>query len=96
MVSFCDNDFTYHGPMTLSFFTSILVLTFIILQVPAGATLPTIIINPFMLEFLIWTLPSQNLDTSIVANRGFSQKPKTDWQTVWILMRWLVASTLFA
>ena len=29
-------------------------------------------VNPFILEFLKWTFPSVNLDTSIVANRGLS------------------------
>ena len=31
-------------------------------------------INPFTPEFITWTLPSPNLDTSIVANRGFNLK----------------------
>ena len=31
-------------------------------------------INPFIPKFLKWTLPSLNLDTFIVTNRGFSQK----------------------
>ena len=29
--------------------------------------------NPFILEFLKWILPSLDLDTFIVANRGVSQ-----------------------
>ena len=39
-------------------------------------------VNPFTPEFLTWTLPSLTLDTSIVANGGFSQKSITEWQTV--------------
>ena len=50
--------------------------------------------NPFTSEFLTWTLPSLNLDTFIVANRGFSQKSITEWQTVLYLMRRLVMSCL--
>ena len=39
--------------------------------------------NPFTPE----TLQSLNLDTSIVANRGFSQKSVTERQTVsWLIM----------
>ena len=34
------------------------------------------VLNPFTPEFLQITLPSLNLDTSIVANRGFSQNLK--------------------
>ena len=33
-------------------------------------------VNPFTSEFLKWTIPSMNLDISIDANRGFSQKIK--------------------
>ena len=33
--------------------------------------------NPFTIEFLKWTLPSLNLDTSIVANRDFCHITKT-------------------
>ena len=39
-------------------------------------------LNLFTPEFLTWTIPTLNLDTSIVANRGFSQKTKTEWRTV--------------
>ena len=34
----------------------------------------TISLNPFIPKFLTWTLPSLTLDTSIVANWGFSKK----------------------
>ena len=50
--------------------------------------------NSFTPEFLKWTLPSLNVDTSIVANRGFSQKSITELQTALILMRWLNMSHL--
>ena len=40
------------------------------------------ILNPFIPEFLKWTLPFLNLDMSTDANRGFSLKPKTEWQSV--------------
>ena len=33
--------------------------------------------NPFIPKFLKWALPSLTLDTSVVANRGFSQKSIT-------------------
>ena len=39
--------------------------------------LKTFFYNPLTSEFLKWTLPSLNLDTYIVANRGFSQKSIT-------------------
>ena len=51
-------------------------------------------INPFIPEFLKRTLPSLNLDMSTDANRGFSLKSKTQWQTVQIMMRRLVTSRL--
>ena len=47
-------------------------------------------INSFTTEFMVGTLPSLYLDTSIAANRSFSLKSVTEWQTVSILMRWLV------
>ena len=46
--------------------------------------------NQFVIEFLKWTLPFLNLDISTAVNRGYSVKSKTEWQTVKILMRWLV------
>ena len=39
--------------------------------------------------FYLWIF-----DTSIVANRGFSNKSRTEWQTMYILMRWLITSHL--
>ena len=36
----------------------------------------------FYPELLIWILPSLNADTSIVANRAFSQKSIIEWQIV--------------
>ena len=36
----------------------------------------------FTPEFLIWTLPSLNLDTSTVADRGLCQNSITEWQRV--------------
>ena len=39
------------------------------------------LINPFTLYVLTWTLPSLYLNTSIVANRSFSRKSITEWQT---------------
>ena len=41
-----------------------------------------ILINPFTLEFLKLTLPSLNLDTSIVADRDLNKKSIIDWQSV--------------
>ena len=38
--------------------------------------------NPFIPECLKWTLPSLNLDTFIVANRGFTHKSVAEWQIV--------------
>ena len=38
--------------------------------------------QPFIPEFLSRTLPFLNLDLSTDANRGFSLKSKTEWQTV--------------
>ena len=40
------------------------------------------VVNPYNPEFLKWTITSFNLDISIDANRGFSLKSKTEWQTV--------------
>ena len=48
--------------------------------------------NPFIPEFLKWTLTSLNLDTFTDVNRGLSLKSKTEWQTVKILMRRLVSN----
>ena len=42
----------------------------------------TELINPFIPEFLKWTIPPLNLDLSTDAHRGFSWKSKTEWQTV--------------
>ena len=53
-------------------------------------------LNPFTPEFMKWTRPSPNLVTSIVANRGFSQKSMADWQPVQIQMRRLVTSRLIS
>ena len=39
-------------------------------------------IYPFTPEFLKWAHPPMNLDTSIVVNRGISQKSRTEQQTV--------------
>ena len=36
------------------------------------------LINPFIPEFLMWTLPSLNLDMSTDGKRGFSLKSKTE------------------
>ena len=52
--------------------------------------------KPFIPEFLKWTLPFLNLDLYYDANRGFSLKSKTEWQTVWILMRRLMMSRLIS
>ena len=41
-----------------------------------------------------WTLPLLNLVTSIVADKGFSQKTTTEWQTVQLLIRLLIMSRL--
>ena len=38
--------------------------------------------NPFILEFLKWTLPSLNSNMSTNENRDFSLKSKAEWQTV--------------
>ena len=38
-------------------------------------------LNPFTPKFLKWTSISE-FDTFMVANRGFSQKSMTEWQTV--------------
>ena len=38
-------------------------------------------LNPFIPEFLKWTLLFLDLDLSTDANRGFSLKSKTEWQT---------------
>ena len=38
--------------------------------------------NPFTPEFPRWILPSLNLDSSTDANRGFSLKSETEWQSV--------------
>ena len=46
-------------------------------------------LKPFIIEVLKWTLPFLNLDLSTAVNRGNSVKSKK-WQTVKILMRWLV------
>ena len=48
----------------------------------------------FTPKFLQWTLPSLNLDASIIANRDINQKSRSKWHTVWILMRRLVTSRL--
>ena len=40
--------------------------------------------NPFTLEFLKWTLPSLNLDSSIVANW---ENVKVEWQILQFQMR---------
>ena len=50
--------------------------------------------HPFIPEFLKLTLPSLNLDMTTDANWGFSLKSKTEWQTVLILIRWLIMSCL--
>ena len=39
------------------------------------------LLNPFTPEFLKWTFPSLNLDTSIAANRDISKQPTTEQQT---------------
>ena len=36
-------------------------------------------INLFTPEFMIWTLPSLNLDAFILANRDLSEKSITEW-----------------
>ena len=38
----------------------------------------SLLFSPFIPEFLKWTLPSLNLDTSIEQNTGFNQKSITD------------------
>ena len=50
--------------------------------------------NPFIPEFLEWTLLSLNLAMSTGAKSGFSLKSKTEWQTVYIQMRLLIKSHL--
>ena len=50
--------------------------------------------NPFIPEFLKWTLPFLNSDMLTDTNRSFSLKSKTEWQTVYTQMRWLVTSHL--
>ena len=46
-------------------------------------------LNPFTPQFMNWTLPSLNLDTSADANRGFSLQSKMKWQTVYPNEGWL-------
>ena len=48
--------------------------------------------NPFTIEFLIWTPPGFNLEAPILASRRVSQKLKTEWQTMNILMRQLITA----
>ena len=54
--------------------TSLGTNTVVVMRV--RCTMNNIHINPFIHEFLKWTLPSLNLDVSIVAN-GLSLKMKT-------------------
>ena len=65
-------------------------------QVVVGWCILRGLANTFTLEFLKWAHPYLNLDTSIVANRGFSWESITEWQTVWILMRRLITSSFIS
>ena len=54
----------------------------------------TIHFNPFIPEFLKLALPSLHLDMTNDANRGFSLKSKTEWQTMYIHIRMFFTSRL--
>ena len=44
----------------------------------------SILLNPFIHEFLKWTIPSLNLDMSTNANRGFNLKSNTECAQYWL------------